>query len=189
MPFSGLSQGSFPCTVAFLRLPNFPIVELLEEIKTYVNYSCSSLKIIDPCLALWTQVLARSFFLVSSATEAMVTVIEITSVARYKFVNIRAKGLQGTASLKKVFRSKVDVMAFPDVARILPCDAYFLGAFHTQGLKVEYIHAQASFLKEKLSEGHCFLEQRLDIGVAKTVYLMGILVKIIAAICRCFNLK
>jgi hypothetical protein len=50
----------------------------------------------------------------------MVTVIEITSVARYKFVNIRAKGLQGTASLKKVFRSKVDVMAFPDVARILP---------------------------------------------------------------------
>jgi len=86
------------------------------------QYSCSSLKIIDPCLALWTQVLARSYFLVSSATEAMVTdtVIEITSVARYKFVNIRAKGLQGTASLKKVFRSKVDVMAFPDVARILP---------------------------------------------------------------------
>ena len=84
------------------------------------QYSCSSLKIIDLCLALWTQVLARSFFLVSSATEAMVTVIEITSVARYKFVNIRAKGLQGTASLKKVFRSKVDVMAFPDVARILP---------------------------------------------------------------------
>jgi hypothetical protein len=50
----------------------------------------------------------------------MVTVIEITSVARYKCVYIRAKGLQGTASLKKVFRSKADVMAFPDVARILP---------------------------------------------------------------------
>jgi hypothetical protein len=64
--------------------------------------------------------LARSYFLVSSATEAMVTVIEITSVARYKCVYIRAKGLQGTASLKKVFRSKADVMAFPDVARILP---------------------------------------------------------------------
>ena len=73
---------------------------------------------------------------------------------------------------------------------ILPCsDACFLGAFHTQGLKVEYIHAQASFLKEKLSEGHCFLEQRLDIGVTKKVYLMGILVKIIAAICQYFNLK